>query len=110
MPSSPSGCRQTWVGASVEVRADNLGDLLRAALGDGGVDQPVGATVGDVGLAEAEAEQVLRVVAQPEIQLRVVAGDSLGARRSVSTTHANSGATSLPEPSGWTNWHEIAPA
>jgi hypothetical protein len=52
------------VGASVEVRANNLGDLLRTALGDDGVDQPVRATVGDVGLAEAEAEQVLRVIAQ----------------------------------------------
>ena len=34
------------VGAGAEVCADNLGDLLRVALRDDGVDQPVRATIG----------------------------------------------------------------
>jgi hypothetical protein len=41
------------VGSRVEVRADDLADLLRAAVGDDGVDQPVGSAVREIVLGEA---------------------------------------------------------
>ncbi len=51
------------VGASVEVSAHDFGDLVGAALRNHGVEQSVGAAVGEVSLGEAEVEQVLPVVA-----------------------------------------------
>jgi hypothetical protein len=56
-------------------------------VGDHRVDQPVGAALRNVVLGEAEVEQVLRVVAQPEVQLRVVACHGPRARR-VGVDHA----------------------
>src|SRR4051812_1482623 len=74
------GLHADVVGAGVEMRAHDLGDLLRAALRDDRVEQPVGAAVGEVVLREAEVEQVARVVAQAEVERRVLAGDGLRAR------------------------------
>src|SRR5437868_5138019 len=62
------------VGSSVEVRVDDLGDLFGAAVRDDRVDQPVGAAIDEIGLTEAEVEQALRVVAQAEVEPRVIAG------------------------------------
>ena len=50
-------------------------------MGDDGVDEPVAAAVGEVVLGEAEAQQVVGVVLQTEVEPRVVAGDPPGARR-----------------------------
>jgi hypothetical protein len=44
------------VGARVEVCADDLGDVLGAALRDDRVEQAVGAAVGEVVLPEAEVQ------------------------------------------------------
>src|SRR3954452_13787753 len=44
------------IGARVEVRAHDFGDLLRAALRDDCVDEPVGAAVAEVVLGEAEMQ------------------------------------------------------
>ena len=55
------------VGAGVEVSVHNLGDLVGAALRNHGVEQSVGAAVGEVGFGEAEVEQVLPVVAEIEV-------------------------------------------
>ena len=48
------------VSADVKVGVDDLGDLVGAALRNHGVEQSIGAAVGEVGFGEAEVEQVLR--------------------------------------------------
>ena len=81
MPSSPSGCRQTW--SAPASRCARTTSAICSALPWGMTasisrSEPPSARSA---LGEAELEQVLRVVAQAEVQLRVVAGDGLGAHR-----------------------------
>jgi hypothetical protein len=56
------------------------GDGLRGAVEDEGIDESVAAAVGDVGGAEAVAEQVVDVVAQAKVWVGdEVAADGAGA-------------------------------
>ena len=62
------------------------------------VDQAVRAAVGEIGICVAEVEQVVRVVAQAEIELRIAAGDlpgTLGVER-------RNGAVAVRVPDGST--------
>ena len=85
--------------ACVVVRADALGDRVRIAPRDDGVDEAVGAGGGQVGVSEAEAAQVVRVVRQREVARvfsRAVERAELG---SVSSTTICSVASNGPSPS-----------
>ena len=47
------------VRAGVQMRTDGVRDLLRSAVRDHGVDQPVGPAGGDVALVEAQRNRLL---------------------------------------------------
>ena len=66
------------VGAGIVMRLHARGDRLLVAPGDQGVDQPVGATVGEVVLGEAEPQEVVGVVRQHQVAGEVLAGDLAG--------------------------------
>src|SRR5262249_39091511 len=63
------------VGAGSMVRTDAAADLFQVAPSDDGVDQAVAAAVLEVGLAEAQPEEVVGVVRQREVQREELAAD-----------------------------------
>jgi hypothetical protein len=69
------GLQRNVVGAGVEMGADGLGDRIGRAVRDDGVDQAVAAAAGDVGLGEAEAQEVARVVRAGQVERGVLGGN-----------------------------------